>query len=49
MGLDGIVVFDGRMRSILRADSTLERLATGAIWSEGPVWLEARRALVWSV
>jgi len=48
MGLDGIVVFDGRLRSILRADATLERLATGAIWSEGPVWLEARRSLVWS-
>jgi gluconolactonase len=48
MGLDGIVVFDDRLRSILRAGSTLQRLATGAIWSEGPVWLDATRSLVWS-
>ena len=48
MGFGGIVVFDARLRSILRADSTLERLCTGAIWSEGPVWIDARQALVWS-
>ena len=48
MGFEGIVVFDARLRSILRADSTLERLCTGAIWSEGPVWIDARQALVWS-
>ena len=48
MGVDGIEVFDPRIESILRADSPLERLCTGAIWSEGPVWLEARQTLVWS-
>ena len=48
MGFEGIVVFDARLRSILRADSTLERLCTGAIWSEGPVWIDARQTLVWS-
>jgi gluconolactonase len=48
MGFEGIVVVDARLRSILRADSTLERLCTGAIWSEGPVWLDDRQTLVWS-
>jgi gluconolactonase len=30
------------------ADAVLERVATGAIWSEGPVWLPVARRLRWS-
>ena len=41
-------VFDGRFKTILRSDSKLEKLATGATWSEGPVYLEAEDAVVWS-
>lgn len=48
MGVDDIEVFDPRFASVVRADSGLERLCTGAIWSEGPVWLDARQTLVWS-
>ena len=48
MGSEGIVVFDDRMRSVLHVGSALTRLCTGAIWSEGPVWIEPRQTLVWS-
>jgi gluconolactonase len=33
---------------MLAADATLRRLATGAIWSEGPVWLPDAGAVRWS-
>jgi gluconolactonase len=48
MGFESIATYDSRLHSILRPDSALQRLCTGAIWSEGPVWIEARQALVWS-
>ena len=41
-------IFDERFRTILRPDSNLEKLATGATWSEGPAYLEAEDAVVWS-
>lgn len=48
MGVGVIEVFDPRIESVVRADAALERLCTGAIWSEGPVWLDARQTLAWS-
>ncbi len=45
--MDGFEVFDGRFRTILRPDSRLERLATGATWSEGPAYLDDS-SIVWS-
>lgn len=33
---------------VLAPDARLERMATGAAWSEGPLWLPDRRALRWS-
>ncbi len=36
------------MRGVLPAEATLRRLATGAIWSEGPVWLPDAGAVRWS-
>jgi gluconolactonase len=41
-------IFDERFKTILRPDSKLEKLATGATWSEGPAYLEAEDAVVWS-
>jgi gluconolactonase len=41
-------IFDERFKTILRPDSRLEQLATGATWSEGPAYLEAEDAVVWS-
>ena len=46
--VDTLIEFDPRFRSILIPDETLVRLCTGARWSEGPVWLEAQKRLVWS-
>ena len=39
---------DSRIRDLVRADSELVRLCTGATWSEGPVWLASRGAVRWS-
>jgi gluconolactonase len=45
---DGFEIFDERFGSILRPDSRLERLATGATWSEGPAYFDADDSVVWS-
>ena len=42
------IVLDPRFLSVVSPDATLELLCTGAIWSEGPVWLEPSQTLVWS-
>lgn len=39
---------DPRFRDILAPGATLERLASPAIWAEGPVWLPGEDALVFS-
>jgi len=33
---------------VFRPDSRLEKVATGADWSEGPVWVEEAGSLLWS-
>ncbi|MDR6232268.1 SMP-30/gluconolactonase/LRE family protein [Pseudomonas oryzihabitans] len=43
-----IILFDDRAAALQYACSPLERLASGALWSEGPVWLPAEQALLWS-
>ena len=43
-----IEIFDERFKSILLPDSKLEKLATGAVWSEGLVYLERDESLIWS-
>ncbi|MFT2110763.1 SMP-30/gluconolactonase/LRE family protein [Marinomonas sp. 2405UD68-3] len=43
-----IETFDSRIERILLPDSKLEKVCTGAIWSEGPVWLESQQTLLWS-
>lgn len=40
--------FDDRIERVLLPDPRLERVCTGATWSEGPVWLEASQTLLWS-
>jgi hypothetical protein len=35
MNNPAIEIFDERARDLLSADATLEKLATGCIWSEG--------------
>ncbi len=41
-------ILDERFKSILLPDSKLEKLASGAVWSEGPVFLESDQSLIWS-
>jgi gluconolactonase len=41
-------IFDERMRELLLPDEGLEKLATGATWSEGPVYLPKEDAVIWS-
>jgi gluconolactonase len=39
---------DRRMEMLIRPDSRLERLCTGAAWSEGPVWMPEQNCVLWS-
>src|SRR5579875_3048760 len=41
-------VCDERFRRLLREDSVLQRLWSGAEWSEGPVYLPDRDCVLWS-
>lgn len=41
-------MYDESFREVLRDDSVLERLASPAVWAEGPVWLPERDAVVFS-
>jgi gluconolactonase len=40
-------ILDSRLTPVLQ-DAVLERLCTGATWSEGPVWLSETEAILWS-
>lgn len=43
-----ISVFNDKAKAIFRPDSSLEKVATGAVWSEGPVWIHEEQSLLWS-
>jgi len=43
-----IEVFDDRLAPVVRDVVSLERLCTGAIWSEGPVWISEDDSVLWS-
>ena len=43
-----IDVLDPRFTPVVRHGPSLERLCTGARWSEGPVWLSEDDSLLWS-
>ncbi len=43
-----ITVYNARARSLFPPGATLERLCTGAMWGEGPVWIDEDAALLWS-
>ena len=46
MAID-IQIFDARA-SALAQSGRLQRLCTGAVWSEGPVWLAGDQSVLWS-
>jgi len=43
-----IVVLDERFRKYIVNNTSIKRLYTGALWSEGPAWNGVGRYLVWS-
>jgi gluconolactonase len=46
--MEGIIEFDKRFSTLLKPDASLLRLATGAIWSEGPVYFHEDDSVIWS-
>ena len=44
----GFEIIDERFSACINGSARVERLWTGARWSEGPVWFAAGRYLVWS-
>jgi gluconolactonase len=46
--MTSIEVFDPRFAAIAPPGAALERLCSGAVWSEGPVWLRETGELLWS-
>ncbi len=43
-----VIVFDSRAAELARPGEALERLASGATWSEGPVWMHEDGSVLWS-
>jgi gluconolactonase len=43
-----IHVLDSRFESIARGAGVLQKLCSGAIWSEGPVWMHEDDSVLWS-
>jgi gluconolactonase len=43
-----IEVFDPRFNKVASSAGALERLCTGAVWSEGPVWMYEDDSVLWS-
>lgn len=44
----GVSVLDPRFHRVIPGSARVERLWTGARWSEGPAWFAAHNTLVWS-
>ena len=43
-----ITLLDPRAAPLFNGNPTLERLCTGAVWSEGPVWMSEDDSVLWS-
>ena len=43
-----VLIFDPRFKRLFAGYVRVQRLWTGGVWSEGPVWFPAGRYLVWS-
>jgi gluconolactonase len=48
MPVSSIDVFDARVAPVFFGAGAVERLASGAVWSEGPVWLRESGEVLWS-
>jgi gluconolactonase len=45
---EAIEIYDERMAAIVRPDASLQTIANGAVWSEGPVYFVEDDGVVWS-
>lgn len=45
---EAINIYDDRMKSLLRPGASLQKVASGAVWSEGPVYVPEDDSVVWS-
>ncbi len=43
-----INIYEERMKSLLRPDASLQKVVSGAVWSEGPVYFHEDDSVVWS-
>ena len=43
-----MIIHDARFNSVAHSASELVRLCTGAVWSEGPVWMREDHSVLWS-
>ncbi len=43
-----VEIFDDRIRQVLLPETVVEKLCTGAEWSEGPLWIEEYDCVIWS-
>lgn len=43
-----IEIYDDRMRLLVHPDATLNKVADGALWSEGPVYVHEDDSVIWS-
>ena len=46
--MDNVTILDARMRDLVLPIARLERLSTGHLWTEGPVWCPTGDYLLWS-
>jgi gluconolactonase len=46
--MSDVEVLDPRFAAVAQGAGPLQRLCTGAVWSEGPVWMKESGALLWS-
>lgn len=45
---DAIEIYDERMNALVRPEASLQTVANGAVWSEGPVYFPEDDSVVWS-
>ena len=45
---EAIEIYDDRMRALVRPDAPLQKIASGAVHSEGPVYFHEDDSIVWS-
>ena len=45
---EAISIYDDRLKPLLRPGASLQKVVSGAVWSEGPVYFHEDDSVVWS-